>query len=399
MENTSYILSIEAPDGYIPEKVELAGYGKIYTSSPYSENRSWDLPSSAISYINKSQTIQWNAIITEKRGDVMRYRDRGNTLIEGKMLYRDVPTLTPPLINLFWIIPAILGGGFFVFRAYFAVFVLLVTIVVMRIHRAKKEKYTLLPPLFILLNPLTIHSVIFAVQDDIIVMLLFSISLFFLFEKKITMGAICIGLGAACKIWPLLLTPGILTNNDKSLKKIAYIVLSISIAGITLLPFFILARDNVIEFMKLYLTGGTTLQGISLWRYLGEIGFNLVYMLPVMIICSLTLLYLVIKKKTPIIVTGALFILLFLMIYPKIHAGYYLPLLLFVPFFWNNRSIVSLSIGISLGVIGLDIYNLLYSTNGLNLIIPISISLSLLYLLLLFFLKIFELQPTLCTKD
>ena len=183
--DTNLIIDVEAKDvkavtseGYIPIRLELKGVSKLYTNSPYDENRTWDLDDNQVEDIRTNgRNITWKLDVCKKETDAPFYKDRGETLIERHMIYRDVPTLNPPLINLFWILPALLGGTFLVFRSYFAIFALLSAFLLMRAYKEEGKFRSVAYGTLVLLNPLTIYSTIGAVQDDIIITFMFILSL------------------------------------------------------------------------------------------------------------------------------------------------------------------------------------------------------------------------------
>jgi len=240
--------------------------------------------------------------------------------------------------------------------------------------------------LFVICNPLTVHSTLFGIQDDIIVTLLFGIALWMLLQHRLSLGAGLVGIGMACKMWSILLVPSLLSSVSSWPKKIGRAAGAIAITAIMLLPFYLLAPDNVMKFLRLYITGnsGLALQGISLWRYAGQFGFNPFVMLPLLFACGIVLLYFSIRQQVPPLTNGLLFVLLFLLAYPKIHTGYYLPLLFLVALFWERRNMAFAGIIISIGVVILDAFNEWGWTTGgtafLPLIVATAIWLLVLYL-------------------
>jgi len=384
--DTGQFILIMAPSNYIPERVMLDGYGKLYTAAPHRQNRTWGIPDDASVFIAHmgNSTPVWTVKITEKRTDVLFYRDRGATLLEGKLLYRDVPTLTPPFINLFWLLPVVLGGSFLVFRLYFAVFALVVTLLVLKLRSYTGAMITV-PALFILCNPLTLHSTLFGIQDDIIVTLLFGIALWAFLRHRLNWGAAVVGIGMACKMWSILLVPSLLSSGGPWTKKIGRAAGAITISAISLLPFYLLAPDNTMKFFRLYTTGnsGMALQGISLWRYAGQFGLDPFVMLPLLFVCGVVLLYFSIRQRASALTTGLLFVLLFLLLYPKMHSGYYLPLLLFVALYWERRHMVFAGLIISVGVVGLDTFNGWGWNSGDSALLPLIVA-SVIWMLILY---------------
>jgi hypothetical protein len=269
-----------------------------------------------------------------------------------------------------------LGGGFFIFRLYFAVFALLVSMVILRLRSGGGFSTVLAPALFVLGNPLTLHSTLLGIQDDIIVTLLFGIAIWAMLHKRMRWGAIGVGIGMACKMWPVLLVPSLLTGHAPWIKKIGRALGALAILVGSLLPFYLLTPDNVTQFLRLYVTGdsGEALQGVSLWRYAGQFGLDPFVVLPALFVCGALLLYLAMRWHTPPLTTSVLFVLLFLLLYPKIHSGFYLPLVLYFALFWNNRQLVWAGLAISLGAVGLDTCNWLGWDSGAMTTVPLMLA-------------------------
>jgi len=397
---TGQSILVMAPSNYIPERVILEGYGKLYTASPHHQNRTWDIPNEVSIFIVQkgNSTPVWKVKITEKRTDVLFYRERGAALLEGKLLYRDVPTLTPPLINLFWLLPVALGGSFLVFKLYFAAFALAVALLVLKLQ-SYAGAMSSIPALFVICNPLTVHSTLFGIQDDIIVTLLFGIALWMFLQHRLNWGAAIVGMGMACKMWSILLVPSLLSSGSSWTKKIGRVAGALAIVATMLLPFYLLAPDNVMKFLRLYITGnsGLALQGISLWRYAGHFGFNPFVMLPLLFAGGIVLLYFSVRQHVPVRTNGLLFVLLFLLAYPKIHTGYYLPLLLLVALFWERRNMAFTGLIISVGVVILDAFNEWGWNTGDMVFLPLVVATAV--WLLVLYLFIFTVQEVLTIRQ
>ena len=355
LNDTVQQISVAVEAGYVPVELALQGYGTLDSVARFDANRTWLLSDTAAAFLSNTSAV-WAVKVVEKRTDVLFYRARGEALLKGKLLYRDVYTATPPLINLFWLLPVSLGGSFLVFRLYFACFAFLLSWLALRLRQDGPD---LPAALFLLCNPLTVYSTLFGVQDDVLVALLYGAALFLLLRRVMELGAGAIGLGMACKLWSVLLLPVLLSGSDSWRKKGGWVAFAGGITAAVIAPFALLAPDEVAAFLRLYTLGesGPTLEGISLWRYLGEAGFEPVWLIPVLAIAGGALLWLVVHRRARTPLTALLFLLLFLLLFPKIHSGYYVPLLLFVPLFWENKHVVAGIAVAVVGVIGLDVWN------------------------------------------
>ncbi|MBS3772881.1 MAG: hypothetical protein KGY55_01625, partial [Candidatus Thermoplasmatota archaeon] len=57
--------------------------------------------------------------------DNQLYIQRAQTILDGRLLYRDVDTQTPPLINYLLVPPVAAGGSALAFEIYFSMFIVL----------------------------------------------------------------------------------------------------------------------------------------------------------------------------------------------------------------------------------------------------------------------------------
>lgn len=355
LNDTVQQISVAVEEGYVPVGLTLQGYGMLDSTARFDANRTWPLSDEAAAFLCNTSAV-WTVKVVEKRTDVLFYRARGEALLEGKLLYRDVYTATPPLINLFWLLPVSLGGSFLVFRLYFACFAFLLSWLALRLRR---DGPGLPAALFLLCNPLTVYSTLFGVQDDVIVALLYGAGLFLLVRRAMERAAGVIGLGMACKLWSVLLLPVLLSGSASWRNKGGWVAIAGGITAAVIAPFALVAPDAVAAFLRLYILGegGPTLEGISLWRYLGEVGLDPVWLVPVLAIAGGALLWLVVHHRAGKPSTALLFLLLFLLLFPKIHSGYYVPLLLFVPLLWGDKHVVGGIAVAVFGVIALDGWN------------------------------------------
>jgi len=97
---------------------------------------------------------------------------RAETIVNGGLLYRDVFTTTPPLINLLLIPPALVSGLFghlnpwatLSFMTYFSLFNLFTAYALLYTTKDREEGYR--AALVFLLNPLTFGNSLLRRQDE-----------------------------------------------------------------------------------------------------------------------------------------------------------------------------------------------------------------------------------------
>jgi hypothetical protein len=132
----------------------------------------------------------------EESGFTDPWIERVETILSGGLLYRDVFTTTPPLINFLLIPPTLLSGLFghqylwatLSFMAYFSLFNLFAAYVLLYIPDDRKEGYR--SALFFLLNPLTFGNSLLRRQDESILVFFLALAiLFFLHRRPVLSGA------------------------------------------------------------------------------------------------------------------------------------------------------------------------------------------------------------------
>jgi len=139
--------------------------------------------------------------------------ERSETILEGKLLYKDVFTTTPPLSNYLLLIPSMIAKKVqyinpwttLVFMAFFALFNLLTAFVFLYARNNRAQGWE--AAVFFLLNPLTFGNAVLRRQDESILVFFFALSLVFLLRNRHVSSAISIGLSMLVKLWGGLLIP------------------------------------------------------------------------------------------------------------------------------------------------------------------------------------------------
>lgn len=173
---------------------------------------------------------------------------RAETILDGGLLYEDVWTTTPPLVNFLLVPPTLLSKLFghinpwstFSFMAYFSLFNLLTAYVLLSTERNKREGY--LSGLYFLLNPLTFGNSLLRRQDESILVFFFSLGLLFLLHHRRWRAGIAIGLTMLVKLSGALLIPvAFLHRRDW-----AHVVVPVVIFGLVFAPFLWSAGESAV---------------------------------------------------------------------------------------------------------------------------------------------------------
>ncbi|MBN1887256.1 MAG: DUF2029 domain-containing protein [Thermoflexales bacterium] len=173
---------------------------------------------------------------------------RAETIVSGGLLYRDVFTTTPPLINFLLIPPALASGLFghrnpwatLSFMSYFSLFNLLAAYVLLYTLPDKPSGYR--AAVYFLLNPLTFGNSFLRRQDESILVFFFSLVLLFFMHRQHWKSAIGIGLALLVKLSGALMMPiAFLHTRDWK-----YLIIPPLVFGLVFAPFLLAAGQSAV---------------------------------------------------------------------------------------------------------------------------------------------------------
>jgi hypothetical protein len=284
--------------------------------------------------------------------DNQLYIERAQTILDGNLLYRDVDTRTPPLINYLLVPPVAAGGTALAFEIYFSMFIVLTTLSLYHYLSRVDDQKAFYGALAFLLLPSTLVIPSFARQDESIVVLFFLLPLLSMVASQrrwlYSAGA---ALGVWIKMHSVFLVPPFLIRERRHMLRHVAVMAIVSLAAT--LPFLILAYDEFMWHLRFYLLGKgeKTLQGISLWRILDSQGVavpktGLIIIMGILFLAVYIMAY---RRSLGVWKTVALTLLIYFVVYPKIHYEYYLVLFgLLSPYVIENRLMTAGLFGISL---------------------------------------------------
>ncbi len=278
--------------------------------------------------------------ITPYKSDCGIFIERAKTILEGKLLYRDVPTYTPPLINYLMAIPVAVSPTCYSLEIFFSIFNLLSSLLIFYTIKRFDEKLAFYSAILYTIHPLTYVTSI-GVQDEPITVFFILLSLYFLMSRKRDAAAISIGFGIWVKIFPGLLLPILLFKDESNKERLKHIgIVSIISAAISL-PFLIFAFNDFMKFLIFYTIGYGKVIGISPWHSIYYLyGSQLLkYVTLAILIIGLFLVYIWVWRKNYDSWKSALLVLLiFFIFYRKIHGNYFLYIFsLLSPFYFINQ--------------------------------------------------------------
>jgi len=284
--------------------------------------------------------------------DNQLYIDRARTILHGKLLYRDVDTQTPPLINYLLVPPVYFGASPLAFEIYFSIFTVLTVLAIFHFLSHIDRKKAFLSAIAFLFIPTTLAVPTFARQDEAIVAFFFILPLILAVENKNRYAYTFLSsIGVWIKMHSIFLLPPLfLKLKGKEMLKHMAIILAVS-AAVTL-PFLLAAFDQFTWYLKFYFLGkGGKLEGISLWRIMDSQGYAVpkTALIAIMIISFLVVYYIAYRKKFGVWKTVSLTLILYFIIYPKIHYEYFLMLFaLLTPYLIENKKMILMLYAISL---------------------------------------------------
>ncbi len=288
------------------------------------------------------------------KSDLPRYYNRASVIIEGGNLYEDVRTEPPPLINFYFILPALLsppmvyGGYLLSFYIYFSFFILINALLIFYLFEGWDENKAFLCSLIFVANPISFYTLF---QDTGVVVFTVMLPMVLIVKERKNLASILVGLGVITKIWSGFLIPAQWYDKGKGIYRS---ILSIITALVALLFFYLLWGSSSLWFIRFY--GGvaekSTLGGVSIWATLSRTGLvssaliNATMILILIGVLELFILYVAHKKGWDVFLVFTATLAIFLALYPKVHWEYYLILLPFMTFYaFRKAKLFSIFIG------------------------------------------------------
>lgn len=261
--------------------------------------------------------------------DIDIYRERTQAILDGELLYRDVHTETPPLINYFLVPAQVLGGAehYWVWGAYQTAFAFLLSAMMYLVLRRYDDVRAFMAAFLTLLCPFLIDETHIGEDGALVAFIFFSAVLLMLLEHRRS-AAFAIAIGIWTKMWSVLLLPTQFLRSPswKDRGELVLIVLTVTLA--VTVPFLILCPEEFLEFLEYYFLGDPERSsgGISIWNFLSVGGYGLPEALElILVLGSLLVAYLFAYwRKMGAWQSVTLVVVVFIVFYPKMHMGYYI---------------------------------------------------------------------------
>lgn len=279
--------------------------------------------------------------------DIDVYRARTSTILNGGLLYADVHTETPPLINYLLVPAQLLGGGdhVWVYSAYFSFFGLLSAMLIYHVLRRYDDHLAFMMSLLFVLSPFGFIEAGTGNDETIVAFTVLVPALLMILERN-RLASVAMGLCIWTKMWAILLVPIHFLRRRTWKERGLMIGIIGAISAAVAAPFLILCGDDFTWFLRYYFIGNSErkIEGFSVFQFLESGGYGV----PMAVELALVLLGLLAaylyayRKDLGKWESITLALAVFFVLYPKIHTGYYLiPIMFLLAWAAENRMIAA----------------------------------------------------------
>jgi hypothetical protein len=264
---------------------------------------------------------------------------RAETILGGGLLYRDVYTTTPPLVNYLLVPPAVAASLFghrnpwatVSFQVYFSLFNLLAALALLRFERDPVDGYR--HARYFLLNPMTFGNSVLRRQDEAILVFFLALVLLFFVHARHWRAAITLGLSLLVKVSGALVLPvAFLRTRDWK-----YVVVPPVLFALVFAPFVLVAGESasIWDLTRRDTQHPFYFAGISLWALWarwneGRPLLDLTAQSVIMVLGVSAALVLIALKPRGLFEDLTLLTTTALLLSPKLHCGYFCILVLFM---------------------------------------------------------------------
>lgn len=267
--------------------------------------------------------------------DIRLFSDRSGTILRGEWLYRDTTyeTLTPPLINLLLVPPNLAGDDVVHYGAYFGLFGFLVAITLYLGLRRYGATLAFGVALAYVASPWGYLTASRMTQDDTIIPLFVALAYLALLHGRRRSASALVGLGTMVKAFPAVAAPILFFSASTPRDRLRVAAYGFGAALAVALPFLLFVPGEFFAFLRFYATGeapaGGAFHGHSLWKFLHDagLGWSNRWNVLALLVVSAGLWWRTHQGRLDGSQAIPIAFLLFFLLYPKIHFGYYLCLL------------------------------------------------------------------------
>ena len=286
--------------------------------------------------------------------DLSVFQERARLILNGGIIYRDVPFLSfpvesPPIINYLFLPPQLAGGEGWAYEIWFSLFALLSSLATYLVLREWDDHLAFVAALILLLCPSLVLEATMAQQDEPIVVFLFILPVLLFLRKSFKGATASVSIGFWTKFLSIILFPAILIHIPTWKERFRHIGLAALISLAIALPFLIICPVEFLLFPTYYMLGsndgGAGMSAIGLMSDGGLVVPGTIGALVTVAALLVTYWYCW-KRRLDIWRSCLLVTVVFLSIYPMIRLSYFiLPFSFLVVWAAEDRRVLLRIIG------------------------------------------------------
>lgn len=264
-------------------------------------------------------------------GDVSIFDDRARALLAGDITYRTTFLVNdvPPLINLFFIAPHLAGGTVFAYQVLFGLANVVTGLAIWRLVDDVRPGAGGPAAWLYSLHPITWLTTYSIVQDETLIPLFVVLAILGVMHVRWLAAGAWIALGVLVKAWPIVAAPVLLLRAWRR-EALRFVVGATIPTVLFVVPYLILSPEYLHHLVSFYAGGHrpdrSIETGLSFWTAIQHAGVPLSETLLSVLAMGSALFVAVVARhrRLPVLdAVGAAFVV-FLVLYPKTHLGYYL---------------------------------------------------------------------------
>ncbi len=270
-------------------------------------------------------------------GDAAYHARAAVTVLDGGLLYRDVPYTYPPLYAYTEALAiALFGNSGLGWKATVQFYDLgIVVLVYLIVNRISNRNNALIAAALYGFSPLPFFATSSFISFDSTAAFWMLASLLLLLMKKPVPSAVALGIGTAYKYFPLILLPAALFYLSKNRQKIQYTIVSVGTFAIIQLPFMVLTFQAWIDNVFLYhlsrpASGATIYNLLTLNPQLADVQNPLTILSPITLLLAFLLVAFTDGKSKVGLLKNSAFLMVVTVFFNKVvlfYALWFLPLL------------------------------------------------------------------------
>jgi 4-amino-4-deoxy-L-arabinose transferase-like glycosyltransferase len=287
-------------------------------------------------------------------GDAAYHARAAVTVLNGGLLYRDVPYTYPPLYAYTEALAiGLLGNTSLGWKATAQIYDLgSIVLIYLIVHRISNRNKALLAAGLYGFSPLPLLATSSFISFDSTAAFWMLLSLLLLLDKRVVSSAVALGIGTAYKYFPLFLLPAALVYLSTKRQKIAYTIASVGALAIIQLPFvlteFSAWLDNVILYhLNRPASGATIYNLITFHPQLTDVQSPLTILSPIMLLLAFLLVAVADGKSEVSLLKNSAFLIVIAVFFNKVvlfYALWFIPLLCTFFFTLKKRTLILLLI-------------------------------------------------------